>query len=517
MSRLTQILEIKNNFEHTLNTTEPEAFVATKGILSDFGGFINKNKGMLYGLLGASLLNFAITSMQPVIAAQAPAEMSQSYNSDYSQIDFAKQVAEFSKNVNTGNAVFNATTATQDHRLEINDETINMISNLKEGESIMVVNPFWKNGTIEIKNTTGEKFGLFGDHSGSRLAIGEHGAEHQIDHDNAHMRVDGTTYLMNIDTNELNKYLDNFVGTQDPVLRNDLTRFMLYHEAGHATPRQSVELDKVAAEKLDTVDGELHSDVAALTLIGTETGSLTRFNNVINEVIKTRAVTSTYGSTHTTTYGLVELKKAMNDNQELMNMKQANISEFAYLVTQKMSGVNFDGDKEVVELRDGLGSSKEDILASIMAGDHDDAINYYGGKVLDKGTNNFEINKYKESNPERRLGSLANLISRDLKGHATHDDIAAISMINAQKTIKNDANSDGSSMDIINETVRSLTERADKNPILNHNTIAVVKAKIKIDELQYDYSKIIEIAKEFKENQNSDVVMKIGLKSNKIS
>ena len=508
MNNFKKLETIKNNFQDNIENSP--MFDGTKGILSNFGDFINKHKSMLYGLVGASVMNFAINSMQPVMAEPAPVEMTQAYKSDYSQIDLAKEVSEFNKNVEMGNKVHQLKSL-HTSAVTLTSETITNISNLKEGETLQVINPFWENTVLEVKNTTGSTFGLGNDQSGSYLEYIDRGIEHQVTHDNAGLLVDISNHGLYLDFNELNNFLDITAEATDPDYRMDLTKFMIYHEAAHASARQSYNINPNEARAIDISGSELHSDVAALTLIGVETKSLDRFNAVTDMMIKTRIYTSISDSNHNTTYGLIELKKAINENPELLNMKQSDISEFAYMVTKKMIEKDFNNDHQMIALKGNISTNKEDILNDIKLGNNSDAINYYAGKTLNKGVDGFNIENYKANNPERRLTSLANRIEQEVTKHANHADVASVTYMNNAKKSDN-------LLDNIDATISQLTYNANSNPILNAKTLSVIKAKVQSDELQYDYSKIIEIAKELKEtNHSSELSQKIGLKSNKLS
>lgn len=513
MSKFREISEIKEQFQNKLETSNQ--FNISKGVLSHFSDFINEHKSTLYALIGASVMNFAINSLQPVMAAPVPTEISQSYKSDYSELNLSQQVAEFNKNIDLGNNV-QQLKAFSTKGVDLDSETIVNITQLKEGESLDVKNPFWENTVLEVKNTTGSTFGLKNDQTGSFLDFIDAGLEHQVTPDNAHVLVDTSSHRLSLDFNELNRFLDRFAQATDPVYRMDITKFMIYHEAAHASARQSYNINPESAREIEISGSELHSDIAALTLIGVQTKSLDRFNAVVDIMIKCRLLTSLEDSNHNTTYGLIELKKAINENPELLNMKQSVVSEFAYTVTKKMIDKNFDNDPEVIKFKSGLSTDKDDILNDMVEGNKTTAINYYAGKTLNRGLEGVKMDEYKANNPERRLKSLSYRIAEGLKNHADYMDVTSITYMNkSENKITKDA-------DDFNQyssaTISKLTYNVNTNPILDAQTIAMFKSKVRSDELEYDYSKIIEIAKGLKESHhNEQLSQKIGIKNNKLS
>lgn len=513
MNNFKKIEAIKNNFQDSL-ASRPN-FYGTKNILSNYSEFINRHKYTLYGLVGSSVIALAINSVQYFMENKAPTKVTQSYNSDYSQIDLSKQVVEFNKNIDMGNKVHQLK-AFHTSGVDLNTESIQTILQLKVNHSIQIKNPFWEKSILEVKNTTGATSGVDNKRDGSYIDFVEPGFHYQVNHENANMLVDTSTYRISLDFDEINAFLNENAKKNDHNFRMDITKFVVYHEAAHAATRQSYNINPITTKKFDISGGELHSDLAALTLIGVETKSLERFNAVTDLIILMRVKTSLYHSDHNTTYGLVELKKAINENPELLNMKKEVVSEFAYAITDKMINKNFDSDPEIIAFKGNLMANKDTILHEMKSGKNTKTINYYAGKVLNKGIEGFKIDEYKAKNPERILVSVAGKIEKDLMKPSNYVDVASIAYLNQSQSTKTKNVKDFRKYAA--STISKLTYNANTNPIIDSKMIAMFKTKINTDELQYDYSKIIEIAKELKESDHkNELSQKIGLKGSKFS
>lgn len=510
MSNFNKINNIKSDFQNNLETST--MFKTTKGLLSSFGEFINNHKSMLYGLIGASVLNVALGSIQNANATPTSSEITRDYTSDYTQLNIAKQIVEFNKNIEMGNNVHQLK-AIKTQGVDLNEETLRQITQLEFGTSIEVKNPFWENTVLNVINNTGSVFGFKSDVKGNFLNPLERGVEFQVTHENAHLLVDSSTNAISVDFEELNMFLDNFANVKGQS-RDDLIRFMIYHEAAHASARQSYQINPEQARGIDISGSEMHSDIAALTLIGVETKSMDRFNAAIDMIIKTRVFTSISDSDHNTVYPLIELKKAINENPELLNMKKSDISEFSYFVTKKMLDKSFENNTEIIALRGSLSKNMDQILSDMKNGNNSEAINYYAGKVLNKGVEGFNIQEFKEKQPERRWETLAYRISDNLHKHADYIDLASVTYKNSNEFSK--TNTTEQFLKVFEKTINKLNDHANKEPVLDANAISVVKNKIKMDELNYDYTKVMEMTKNLKDKDNKiEVTQKTNLKSNK--
>jgi hypothetical protein len=65
MSLFDNIKNIKSKFEDNLK--DINEFEHSNGLLKDFGNYLEKNKGMLIGIVGIALINIASQASIPII------------------------------------------------------------------------------------------------------------------------------------------------------------------------------------------------------------------------------------------------------------------------------------------------------------------------------------------------------------------------------------------------------------------------------------------------------------------
>lgn len=509
MDNFEKLNKVNENFKSQLENKND--YELTKGVLSNFGDFINKNKTMLYGMLGATVMNFALSSIQPVLAAQQePAHISQTVK--VSNLDtFESQFLDYNQNIRMGNLPSNLKAiSSKSEIVPLNSESIKAISELKENESITVKNPFWANNVIEMKKSFNtdvmrQNQSYFDDFTNK-------GISHQLTHDNASVIVDTSEQKMFIDFSEVNGFLDHFAKAKTEEQRMDLTKYIIYHEAAHGATRQSMTMDPEAASKMKTLDMELHADLSSIMLIGIETGSLTRFNYVVDKIIDSRMTTIQYDFTHSTSYGLLELKKAVNEHPELLKMKQGDISEFAYNITKKLSEKDFSVTPEYTDMKGNLKDDTNSILNDMKTGNNSESINYFAGKAYNKGIFAFDYKRFDES----RLPRLASKISEEMKKPVGYDDIPATMLMTTKKEVdKLNISEDKYAETIISKIVNKIEKQIEESPVIDPQMLSIVKTKIKMDAM-YDSSTIQEVSKSLNQKNDNTIVKNNGFKNNSI-
>lgn len=510
MDNFEKLNKVNGNFKSQLENKND--YELTKGILSNFGDFINKNKTMLYGMLGATVMNFALSSMQPVIAAQQePSHISQTVK--ISNLNtFEKQFLDYNQNIKMGNSPSSLKAISSNSSVvALNSDSIKAISNLKEDEFITVQNPFWANNVIQMKKSFNQHAmkqnqSYFDDSTNK-------GVSHQLTHNNASLMVDSSEQQMFINFTEVNGFLDNFAEAKTENERMDLTKYVIYHEAAHGSTRQSVTMDPASASKMTELDMELHSDLSAIMLIGVETGNLARFNYVADMIINSRMTTIQYDFEHSTSYGLIELKKAVNEHPELLKMKKGDVSEFSYNIVKKLSEKDFSTIPEYNEIKGDLKSDKQSILEDMKNGKNTESINYFAGKVYNKGVFGFDYKNFDEA----RWSKLAVRISEKMKNSVGYDDIPASMLISVKKEVdKLNVQEDKYADIVIGKIVSKIEKQIDESPVIDGNMIAIAKTKIKMDSM-YESSTIQEITKTFNQKNNNDSIVKSsGFKNNSI-
>jgi hypothetical protein len=509
MNNFEKLNKVNENFKNQLENKDD--YPLTKGILSNFGNFINKNKGMLYGMLGATILNFASSSLQPVFAAQEPVHISQT--SKISNLDnFESQFLDYNQNIKMGNSP-TSSKAISSHSavVDLNSDSIKAMSNLKQDESITVKNPFWANNVIEMKKSFNQNMmrqdqSYFDDSTNK-------GISHQLTHNNASLIVDSSEQQMFINFTEVNGFVNNFAKAQTEDQKMDLTKYVIYHEAAHGSTRQSMTMDPTSASKMTDLDMELHSDLSSIMLIGIEAGNLARFNYVADKIISARMTTIQYDFEHSTSYGLIELKKAVNDNPELLKMNKGDISEFSYNIVKKLSEKDFSVTSEYNDMKGDLKNDTKSILEDMKNGKNEEAINYFAGKVYNKGIFGFNYKKFDEA----RWPKLADRMSQKMNQPVGYDDVPATLLISVKKEVdKLDIKEDKYADTVIGKIVDKIEKHIDDSPAIDANMIAIAKTKIKMDSM-FESSTIQEVSKSLNNKiDNEPIVKNNGFKNNSI-
>lgn len=451
---------------------------------------------MLYGILGATAINFLASSMAPAMAEQAPTEISQSYKVDGKK-SIESEIVEYYKNINMYNTVSNTQFINKDF-VKLDDTVLEKIMNIKEGEVIKVENPFWKNGAFEVHAGTGY----------NNQEAHDNGVVHHVTQDNALLRIDSTKNVISINPEYFNNFADRFAGVKTPQERLSLFKFVFYHEAAHASVRQSLELNY--DKDSQTLDGELHSDLSAFTLMAVQDKNLNNFNYAIDTMIKGNLINTETENTHNTSYALIELKKAFNENPELMQMKTEDISEFAYILTNKFKSADFSHTSEVKQFLSGMSVDKESITENLKEGKNLEVINYFAGKVYNKG-DTFNLKKIFDVNEGRALRLIDKVVSQ-ISGKMGFDDLSSIvhKMTGKEAGEINNREKWEQRMD---EDIKILKEYADSSPVIDAKVISLVKNKIGIDEMQYDFGKVNQMMNNLKDKQNPDQVTQNNFKS----
>jgi hypothetical protein len=477
MSNINKIKELHNNFKENIETSE--TFEHTKGLLQDFGNYLNKHKQMFYVLLGATAMNIAAQAAEPIIKQYQASEFSQIYKSDASELTLEDSLMNFKKEVDMGNNVTNSAFAQHQNAQIMNEDLVKDIMNMKVGETIFVKNPFWTNSVIELK--------IDNEVESMMYASNYEAHKHQINEFNSSMIVDYTNPVIKFNPDNMKEYLDNFANAQTEQQKVDYTKFVLYHEAAHATRRQSEHLDAKAYENITVLKKEIQSDVSAMMLLGHESRDLKNFNENIDMIIKTRLTVLEYDSDHNTTYAMIELKNAVNNNPELLNMKPSNITEFAYLFSEKISQANFNNEPVVKDLLSSIPKDKESLLNEAKEGKNMEYMNYYAGKIYNKGIYAFNLKRFLQPGFEHRTDKIFENIESTINKDIRHDDFVAFTFI------KNKKEFDSTPMtadQFLTKMQNDLTKKAENDPVITKDMVSMLKAKIKMDEMDYNVADI---------------------------
>lgn len=477
---MNHIEKIRENKNKALNSLiELNGFENTKGLLSNFADFISENKSVVYALTGVSLAlsatkTFNVEDISNLISKY---EISQSVEKlNNSEIDYSSSLKDFQKEVNLGNSIINNNFLKHQDAKKLNDLDILKISSMQEGETTFFKNPFIKNNVIGLK---------INNEIGSFLDEKPVGANFQVTEHNHHMFIDNAEVMINFNNIYQEQFMNNFANVKTETQRIDLTKFIIYHEAAHSSKRQSAHIDPSSASEIEHRFLEMQSDVAALMLIGKEAKDLSRFNYTIDTVINLRIANLDKTSDHNSTYGLIELKKIVNENPNILNMQQEDIAEFSYRFTNEMEKLSFEDNPVVHNIKSNLSFEEDNIVEKLKSGEDVSHISYYFSKMYNKGVDGINAVDFLNKTHPTRIKRTLDRVSDNYNKEARHDDVVGLTYLNNK--IKH---SESPWYVAMHETKKDLEKMVDLNPRINKEFINMINSKIKIDEINYDFSSL---------------------------
>lgn len=471
MDSFQKLRNIKETFDDRLYQTDD--FKHTKGLLYDFGSYLEHNKGALYGLLGASIFNIASNAI-PVnntptrVIFNDPVVISQMKNKLDSNLinsrgmDVYSKIEEFKKNSQLGNTIQNHRYAGQIiHKL--NADSIKDLKNEAEGSVNVFENPFWKGNVVEIE--------------ASNYYMNKFVYSNYYVSNNIHVTTDNSMLLT--DNSEQKLYynhqsvhdLANYSDTRNTEL---MTKYVVYHEAAHGAFRQAYTLDNDP----NVLKNEVHSDISSLTMIGVESKSLAEFNEAVDMVMQMRVKSlkdGDYG--HNDSYAISELKKVINDNPDLLKMKVEDISEFSYILTDTLFKENVKQNNAALLEKMGITLDQRSIFNDLKAYRNLDLYDAVGVKIT--GQYMFKTSTMIKEGMDSRIESFAARISKTFDQHMQFDTTSTLMF--------RDNGGD------ISKTTQAIHDNVEKNPIISQTVIDPIKQKVHIDGLEYDLSKINDI------------------------
>lgn len=549
MSKFNKIEELKEAFDD--NLYQSNEFKHTKGLFRNFKKHYENNKKFITGLIGAIAIN-TMTFGSPIANADteqvapvksqithdldaihvpvnlddiaemptldavnksynlddipAPQKKSKTYDLDHHENDISammynyndrllekdplKRTLNFMQDVELSHQIKNIKHA-NDTVKEITEDSVNDIMNLKSDEMIVFKNPFWENNTIEVYGSKSDDIS----HYQPRFLNTAHQST-----------ISNSLYLLDTSANEIRIAKDFMTGAETKQELFDLYKFVIYHEATHASLKQSINYDPVSYQLNSSVDREAHSDVAALTMMGVESGDLSYFNKMVDNIIKMRANEIVYGfHSHNTLYVLTELKKAVNDNPKLLEMNKRDVIEFASMVTNHISNTAImpNGETYTIDLK----ANKEDIKKNILE----------GGNVMLLSSIVSEIEKmpfasienYTDEN--KKLDPLVDKISHNIAVGFKYNQITSAVYDQSYEQFKNnkytrETRKNKTMSNFIDKFIENIKKEVDSRPIITKEILAGVSNKIFIDEVNYDYSKVLKIKEDLKNKTMNDSI-----------
>lgn len=402
--------------------------------------------------------------------------------------DPIKRTINFMQDVDLSHQIKNIKHA-NDNVQEIDEAGIASIMSLKADEMIVFKNPFWENNTMEVYG-----------------ARPEHNSHYQPEIlNNAHQStISNSLYLLDTSANEIRMAKDFITGKETEQELIDLYRFVIYHEATHASLKQSINYDPVSTQLNRDVDREAHSDVAALTMIGVETGSLSHFNKMVDKIIKMRVNELAYGyDSHNTVYVLVELKKAINDNPKLLEMNKRDVIEFSSMITNHISNTAIipNGKTYAIDLR----ANKDDIKKNILEGGYSRLLSSIVSDIEKKPFSSMQ--DYTDEN--KKLDPMVEKISNSIASGFRYNQIVSAAYEQTYEQFKQDKtkreNRRSRTMnDFVEKLISNIEQEVQNRPIITKEVLAGVSNKVFIDEVNYDYSKVLKIKESLKDKETNE-------------
>lgn len=468
MDNFQKLHNIKESFDDSLYQTED--FKITKGLLYNFGSYIEQNKGLLYGLLGATIFNIAanaipVNNIDTVKTFNNPIVIEQMKNKLDSNLinsrgmDMYSKIQNFKDNVKLGNTIQNHSYIGHEIH-KINAASIKELAKEHSGTVKVFENPFWKGNYVEV-NVTNEHSNRF---------FFPNPYSFQATHENAMLLVD----------NSPQKMYFNEADSQDFALYGNIankelmTKYIVYHEFAHGAFRQA---DRLGGT-LDVLQAEVHSDITSLTMIGVESKSLQEFNEAADMLMKVRVMSlkdRDYG--HNDAYAIGELKKVINDNPDLLKMKVDDISEFSYILTDTLFKENVKHNNQYLLDKMGISLDKKSIFNDLKAHRNLDLYDAVAVKITGRYMFNSRI--ITADNIDSRIESFAKKIEKEMKDHMQFDAVSTLMF--------RDNGGD------VSKTTKDIHDSVERNPIISKVIIDPIKQKVHIDGLEYDLSKVNDI------------------------
>lgn len=487
MTKFQKIQDIKETFDDRLYQTDD--FKMSKGLLYNFASYFEKNKGILHGLLAASILNIASStaSMAQSSAIHQPVPIEQVLNTSEHSVnqegmDLYAKIENFKSNVKLGNSIQNHIYMDKEIH-QLNAESIKSLDNDKVGTVKVFENPFWKGNYIEINNSS--------QHSNQFVFPSPY--TFIANKDNSLLLTDNSDqilYYNKLDAEDFAAY-GNITNTAL------MKKYIVYHEAAHASFRQAFRLGADG----DILRGEVHSDITSLTMIGVESKNIEEFNEAADMLIKLRVMSlkdGDYG--HNDAYAVGELKKVINDHPELLNMKVSDISEFSYLLTDTLFKENVKENNQYLLDKMNISLDRKSIFEDLKAHRNLDLYDSVGVQITHRY--GFRSENITADGIDSRIENFAKRIEKQMNTHMQFDAVSTL--------MYRDNGGD------VTKTTKAMLDNIEKNPIISRTVIDPIKQKVYLDGLEYDLSKVDAVRLQHKKLQQLQPQLQPYQQKNKV-
>lgn len=468
MSKFDIINKTKEEFAENLN----KYFKRTKASLSDFDEFMNNNQKFVAGLASATIvvtsaLGYDIyNSNQPVsLEMYNSSKVAQVKNrSDAMTEEFLRLPLDAAKisNIDLKTTQFDFT-----------HETHRLIKELPENEGITFKNPFWPTNIITVFNKPNESS--------------------QYHHDIfKNTMIDKSDHKLDMDYDQT-KRIGQIMGVSSDK-QYLVDSYSFYHEAAHASYTQSI---PYAGTTTNRIDNELMSDISSLVYIGHQNKK--DFDYMIDKIIDYRMDNLANGNPmtnfqHNTVYGLIELKKAVQKDSNLLDMQPENIAQFSDMFVKELKGINLT--QHHGKSLDGFDYPSVNSIAKDITQNNKQsfyqAVTFY--QLYDGGENNeynrVELPKVNEwFNKPESVKLLSEDIAKTLQTNLRYDTLATTVLDNTDNDPK--------------KAVKKMTDMVNNKPALKDDFIqAITKGNlIYMDGLKINTAQVKELEETVKKEQ----------------
>lgn len=444
MSKFNITNKIKDNFEENLEDFK-KFFKESKSALNNFDNYMSSSPKMIIGLSTASLIaigSLGYDTFKPKVDHEISLDL---YNPNVTDVKLrgAQLTDEFlripAKSAAIRNRKYN------DDVDELENNSSEMIKNSTADQPHVFKNPFWANNIITVFNKPNSN------------------SQYYQEPFVPNKTLDISHHVIDMDYNQIKKIGEIMGIGQDKQYLVD--SYSLYHEAAHASYAQSI---PYAGMTTNRMDNELMSDISSLVYMGNQNKK--DFNYLIDKVIDYRMNGLTKDGErasfmHNPVYGLIELKKAVQKDPSLLDMKPENIAQFSDMFVKELKSVNLSQHHEK-SLKDFHYPSVKTIANDITQNNKEDfykTVTFYhlynGGEQNEY--NRVELPKVNEWFKPESIKMLSEDIAKTLQTHLRYDTLATTMLDNSNNDPK--------------LAVKRLTEMVDNKPALKDDFIQAIK------------------------------------------
>jgi len=443
-----QLSDVKANFQNNLQGQKE--YSLSKGLLENFAKTFSEHKGLLFAMSAISLLgNIKHTNIENFISEPVAQHFDvKAYNDYKNGINISKDFTNVNYNENL-------------QKLNLNSID-NILKNDSSHKDNVFINPFTDKNIITLKI---EKENPIGSYTGINFDKAV-----ELDLTKSLLVMDHSTHDVIIDKGQLKFIKDLGLSSSQEIVN----QYVVMHEIAHTTIREAPAYNS----KYDNQDRETHADLSSIMFVSKHSDNpLKTFNQLADDALMYRYMGLTLDGKysdlgHNTIYPILELKNAINNNPELLNMKDTNITEFADKLIKNLSKKDYSLMAKSYFDKKGIEFTENSIVQDLRSGEPSTLVRYGFSKISSLGHNTQKINTVIEKSPANRANKIAKRIQSDFNGPQTYSNMVEyIFLSNKESDYKN--------------VVDSLYKDVQKNSNLDSSFIRTAKQEVYFDSLSF--------------------------------